>query len=429
MKLEGKRLLVLGGGMASYDLVRVAKSMGIYTIVTDNAVENGAAKQIADEVADVSTADIDALIALAREKQVDGVFSGPSEFNLRNVIRVCEKAGYPCYSNMQTWNNCANKDSFKQFCRDYGVNCVPEFSVSEDSDEESLKAVDFPVIVKPVDSCSSAGITICRDWTTLRDACKYARSNSIRGEIIIEKYIENDCRLCTVSYLFKDGVPTLYFVMDEYCVTEAANPFNVACISPSIYTEYYLENMDKNVQKMLMGMGIRNGTAFIQTLPYQGKLYFMEMGFRMDGGMMFKLMEPQQGINDLKMLIRYAVGGEICSDEELKNIRLLDNPISCGQVSIIVNPGKIARIEGVEESVKLPCVTDILPYYRVGDTVPEHVRNTLGQKILRYTIIANSAEEYVETVKRIQSLVRVFDDKGQPMQTMAFDVERMNWQI
>ena len=36
MDLKGKKLLVLGGTTASLDLVRNAKEMGVYTIVTDD---------------------------------------------------------------------------------------------------------------------------------------------------------------------------------------------------------------------------------------------------------------------------------------------------------------------------------------------------------------------------------------------------------
>lgn len=429
MALQGKKLLVLGGGAASYDLVKMARGMGVYTIVTDNAPVPGVAKQIADEMAMISTADIDELVAFVKEKKIDGVFTGPSEFNLRNVIRVCEKAGLPCYADMQTWNNCANKDVFKQFCRDYGVTCIPEYKISEHSTDEELQAVEYPIIVKPVDSCSSAGITTCRAWTEVRQACQYARSNSIRGEIVVEKYIENDCRICTARYVVKDGKFTLCFVVDDYCVTQAGTPFNVSNSSPSIYTKYYLDHVDAPMRKMLYAMGIRNGVTSIQTLPYKGELYSMEMCFRMAGGMMFKVMEPLNGVNDMKMMIRYALGEEIFTDADIAKIRLLDNPRFCGQVATIIDPGKIARIEGVEECKKLPCVTDILYSYHVGDTVPEKARNTLGQQLLRHTIIAGSREEYVETVKKIQSLVRVYNEEGQPMHTMAFDLERMNWQI
>ena len=71
--IKGKRLLILGGTSASFDLVRNAKSMGIYTIVTDPN-QTGVAKELADETALVSTADIDGLVEFCRQSGVDGVF-------------------------------------------------------------------------------------------------------------------------------------------------------------------------------------------------------------------------------------------------------------------------------------------------------------------------------------------------------------------
>ena len=125
-KTVGKRLIVLGGTSASLDIVKNAKEMGIYTIVTDPApVSERVAKQIADEVAEVSTADIEGIVALAREKDADGIFCGPSEFNLRNVITAAAAAGLPCYTTQQVWDRCANKDVFKSYCREYGVDCTP----------------------------------------------------------------------------------------------------------------------------------------------------------------------------------------------------------------------------------------------------------------------------------------------------------------
>ena len=61
MKMNGKRLLILGGTSASLDLVKNARQMGIYTIVTDPN-QTGVAKEIADETALISTADIDGVV-------------------------------------------------------------------------------------------------------------------------------------------------------------------------------------------------------------------------------------------------------------------------------------------------------------------------------------------------------------------------------
>ena len=86
-RTEGKRLLVLGGTSAK-DIVAQAKRMGVYTIVADFN-ETNAAKQIADESVIVSTADTEALVQVVKEYRIDGVFSGPSEFNIQQVMKVC----------------------------------------------------------------------------------------------------------------------------------------------------------------------------------------------------------------------------------------------------------------------------------------------------------------------------------------------------
>jgi len=61
--LKGKRLLILGGMRISCEIVRKAKAMGIYTIVADyNKIEDSPGKQIADEAADLSVIDVDAVV-------------------------------------------------------------------------------------------------------------------------------------------------------------------------------------------------------------------------------------------------------------------------------------------------------------------------------------------------------------------------------
>lgn len=417
--------MVLGGGIASYDLVKTAKEMGVYTIVTDYD-NGGAAKEIANETAMISTADIDTLVELVKEKNIDGVFSGPSEFNLQNVIRVCEKAGLPCSIDMDIWRNCANKDYFKRFCREYGVDCTPEYDISENSTDAQLQALDYPIIVKPVDSSSSTGVTTCRDWTTVRDACRYARSKSGRGNIIVEKFIENSGEVFTVRYLFQNGEPVPYIMLDDYVAEpKGKGLFGRFIYAPSKYSAYYLEHMDANVRKMLKGMGMCKGNAFIQALPYKGKIYFHEMGPRLSGGMVFKLAEPLVGINGMKGMIRYALGAEPYSDEAVKNICLLGNRRVSAQISVVLNPGKIGRIEGLEKAKSEPLVIDFLQYYKEGDVVREEIVGTLGQLFGRFTVTTDSPQEAVDALLRIQQTIEIFDTDGNKMNTNIFDPQRL----
>ena len=192
MSVKGKKLLVLGGTAASLDVVKQARLLGVYTIVTDDQpTEKRVSKQIADETAMVSTTDIEGLTALVRERRIDGVFCGPSEFNIQNMIKLCEAASLRCYASSEIWERCGNKDVFKQYCRKFGVDCTPEYEVDENTAKEVLQTLEYPLIVKPVDGSSSAGITTCSDWTMVPAACVKARKASKRGKIIVEKFIEN----------------------------------------------------------------------------------------------------------------------------------------------------------------------------------------------------------------------------------------------
>ena len=117
--VKGKRLLILGGTAASYDLVTLAKEMGVVTIVADDR-ESGVAKDIADEKVVISTTDIEGLANLVREKHIDGVFCSPSEFQIRNAMQVCRMAGLPFYATPDQWAQCSNKESLKTYCKNNG---------------------------------------------------------------------------------------------------------------------------------------------------------------------------------------------------------------------------------------------------------------------------------------------------------------------
>ena len=426
MDLKGKKLLVLGGTTASLDLVRNAKEMGVYTVVTDDC-PNRVAKDIADEKVLISTTDISALCELIKEKNIDGVFCGPSEFNLRNVIELCEKSNLPCYTNMKTWDKCANKDVFKSFCREYDVDCAPEYDINLNTPLEELEKIDYPIIIKPVDGSSSAGITVCQKANEVYAALDKAYAASKSKRIIAEKFIENNGEIFSVRYLLKNGEAYPYFLMDTYVADPVHRTSLISGLTcaPSKYLEYYMKNMDAKVRKMLKGMGLKNGTAFIQSLPYNGKIYFHEMGYRLSGGFLYKLTEPLMGVNDLKMMIHIALGDNSITDNEIKK-----SDISCGnkigaQLMAPLNAGTIGRIEGVEQVKNHPAVCDYLQYYNVGDTIEKKVVGTLGQHFCRISFICENSDELLSCINFFQNTIKIYDTDGNIMNTLQFNPCRL----
>ena len=112
---EMKKLLILGGNYIECDLIREAKSLGYYVIVTDNhddwSLSPG--KQIADEGWNISWSDIDSLEIKCKEVNVAGVLAGFSEFRVENMIKLCKRLGLPCALTLEQLDVTRDKIKFK----------------------------------------------------------------------------------------------------------------------------------------------------------------------------------------------------------------------------------------------------------------------------------------------------------------------------
>ena len=175
MDLQGKRLLILGGSRISCEIVKHARAMGIVTGVTDwYALEKSPAKQIADNAHFVNTTDIDAMEALIREENYDGVITGFTDSVLPYYAEICERVGLPSYGTKEQFDIFIDKSKYKALMRAFDVPTVPEYSIDVERFEETTADIVFPVIVKPADSSGSRGITVCENREELQKAISFA---------------------------------------------------------------------------------------------------------------------------------------------------------------------------------------------------------------------------------------------------------------
>lgn len=423
-----KKLLVLGGGNASYDVVVNAKKMGIYVIAVDKEETPGVSRRLADEEYQVSTTDIEGLKKLIKEKEIDGVFCGPSEMRLIDAMNISNEVGLRFYCTKEQWNICSDKAAFKSLCRKFGVPCVPEYHISAKTLEEDIKKVKYPVIVKPVDGCSSAGMTVCWDEKQLRNAIPYAVEASHSGNVIVEKYVTSDygfgCR-----YIANNGKIYLSAVNDRYTVDGVGGKALISCaaIFPSKKIDYYIRSINDNVIKMFESIGIKNGTMFMQALyDYDdNEIYFHEMGLRLSGGLIYPMLEAACGYNDLKMMIRYAVGGEMATEEEINKIDPYMNGNYIGSLCVPLKEGIIDSISGLKEILDDKAVLDCSQYYHEGDSISSSQIGTLGQHFCRFKLMTNSVEEYKNKINWIQDTLTIRDKNGNDMIYQRFDTNRI----
>lgn len=407
-KFTGKKLLILGGRpIGSNEIVRRAKSMGAYTIVTDYLPsENSPAKHIADEAWDISTADIDVLAQMVKEHHIDGVFTGVNEFNIMKMIALCEKTGLPCYCSSEQWDLLQNKAHFKSLCREYDIPVTKEYCV-ESVDEIDTIAIDYPVITKPMDGSGSRGFAICNNGEELAAAFPRAAKFSATGRVLVEQYM-NYKESVIINYVIVNGEAFYCGMSDKLSkkVSENGSPIMAFQYYSSQDEATYLRDLDEKARKMLGSLGFTCGVFWIEAFNDHGKFTFNEMGVRFGGSLTYLPVEHLYGFSQLDMLIEYALSGK----NELRfpaEQTAPKNKVYC-IFPVHVKNGLIQRVEGLNELEAREELVKIVPVHHIGDTIEDWGS---AQQVFAYIhFVVDSRNDAPEFAKWIMEHLHIYDE-------------------
>lgn len=416
--MKRKKVLILGANPETVSLIKRAQEMGIYTIVTDNN-EKAYAKAYADKSYNVNAVDVDELEKIAKIEKIDGVLVGVAESLLPAYCELCKRLGMPCYSTLDKFAIMINKEYFKNKCREYEVPTIEEYSSNR------INEITYPVIVKPVDSCSSKGISICSDERELKRGIDYALQFSNAKKYLIERYMTGDEVIS--YYVIQDGNPIFVGMCDRYTYKQKDTvQLPNSYIFPSRHIDSYLQYSNEQVKRMIKGIGLQNGSIFFQCfVDENGIVRTYEPGYRLNGAQEHLIVSKVSGIDALKMYINLSLTGKV-SEQKLES---LANPkhkqISC-KLSPLIKVGTIGKINGLDEIEKIQDVVSINPSYNQGDCVEGY--GTLKQIVCRFFIVSETKERLIETINRIYELLEVKDIEGKNMLIGKFDtsiIERL----
>ena len=425
MNLEGKRLLILGGTGYFCEAVKYAKSKGVYTVVTDY-FENSPAKKLSDKAYDVSTTDIKGLEKIIIKEKIDGIFVGWSDINHYIAEKICKKYKFPFYATEEQLYNYTNKKAFKALCKNYNVPVVPEYDVNRLNDTEYLNSIDFPVIVKPVDSYGGKGITICDNLENLKFCIENAIQYSKTGEYIIEKYMD-DKQYDTIGvyYSIQDGVIALSSMTDRYMYEfDGIHRLNTAIFYPSQYLKRYIKTIDNLIKNMIKNSNIKSGTIFFEGCVNAKGFYFWESGFRLCGAQ--QNIFPNYFNNLRKLLINFALTGKM----ENRNLMYLEDPFFKGKFAcnglIFLKNGKISVISGIEKIISMENVINFTQLKQTGDVVSDEMIGTLNQSFARFHIVADSKAELYSIIRKIFENLKIVDESNNNLIIYNYDFDIIN---
>lgn len=411
IELAGKKLLIMGGVSAICEIVNEAKNLGIKTYVTDYLVDSPA-KKIADGSFMVSATDVDAVVELCRREHMDGVFTGYLDLLLPYCQKVCEKLEMPFCGNAENIEMCIDKEKFKLSCEKSGVPVVPWINVSKNDYEEKIRSIKAPVVIKPADYSGSKGVFKCYETERIREYVEKAMKFSKAGKVLIEKIMNVDNEF-SVYYMMNHGQIYLTAMGDRYVniIDPEIAPVGRGMIYPSVYLDEWEEKMDKCVRKFLKDNEMNNGFAFFQGFYENGNFYIHEIGYRLNGGFTYDIIQHFSGYHQMHQLLKFSLTGQMddralgCSNPHFKGFGMI--------ATISLEPGKISFIDGVEEIKNTQGVLKFHMLHDIGDELRSH--GTTAQVFAYILCGVENKEGLIRILNTIKAKLIVRDENGKNM--------------
>lgn len=405
--MRNKILLILGGTQISLQILKAAKEMGLDVYVTDY-YENSPCKKFADKSFMVSATDVDGVVKLIEDENIDGALMGYADVLMPYYNEICQKAGLPCYSNMEAIDVTTDKARFKQYCKQFNIPTVAEYTL----DDVKSGRTHYPLIVKPVDNSGARGIYICNNRTEFDEYFEKALSYSKSGNVIIERLMT--CGEATIFYYLHDGEVYLLGVADRWMHEQDKSLLKlpVGYTFPGKQIGEFISNQDSDIKAMFKSLNMKEGMVFLQSFVEDGKYIIYEMGYRLTGSIEHHLMEAAYGFNHLKKIISFAVGNEV----DTQNLSKL-NPSKCcmANITFLLKEGTIAKIKGLEQLSAKPYVASWHISYNEGDSITSENIGRLSQVGLRVLILAENHSQLLSRMDEIKDVVEIADESGNDM--------------
>lgn len=304
--MKQKKLMLLGGLRYLLPVIEEAHKLGVYVITADYLPDNIAHKY-SDEYCNVSIIDKDEVLAKARELEIDGILSHAVDPGVVSAAYVAEQMGLPFQTSYKTACILQDKSLFRQFLMENGFNCPHAKGYT--NAEDAMKDVDYfnwPVIVKPVDSAGSKGVTKVTDPKDLLSAIEFALSCSISKNFIVEDFLDIVGYQSSADIFTVDGNLVYPAYSDQLFDKDAANPYTPAIeIWPASMQQYYQDDLTEQLQRLFTLLGVKTGIYNVESrVCSNGKAYIMEVSPRGGGNRIAELQDMATG----QSLIR----AEIC---------------------------------------------------------------------------------------------------------------------
>ena len=399
--MNKKKLMLLGGLRYLLPVIEEAHKLGAYVITADYLPDNVAHKY-SDEYCNVSIVDKDVVLHAAQELKINGILSHAVDPGVTTAAYVAEKMGLPFQCNYEAACILQDKSLFRKFLSKNGFNCPKAKGYT--NVEDALKDVGYfnwPVIVKPVDSAGSKGVTKVTDKADLKSAIETALSASISKNFIVEDFLDKVGAQSSADIFTVDGKLVYPAYSDQLFDKNAANPYTPAIeIWPASMEQKFQDDLTAQLQRLFTLLGVKSGIYNVESrVCSDGKAYIMEVSPRGGGNRIAELQDMATGQSLIRNEIKKALG------MPMDDITVPEyDGVWCNYILHSYEEGTLVSVE-IDPAFKDKYVRDIGLIVKPGDRITpfKGANNSLGTLFLRF----ETREELDRAIANTDSWVHI----------------------
>ena len=395
-----KRVLMLGGSIYQTYAIKEAVKMGYYVITCDYLPGNPGHK-FAHEYHNVSTTDKEAVLALARELQVDGVVAYASDPAASTAAYVCEKLGLST-SPFRSVEILSKKHLFRKYLADNGFNVPKANSYTRfEEAEQDLKNFHLPVMVKPVDSSGSKGVNKLTDPAQLKAFFEDALSYSRDKIVLIEEFIVKNGPQISGDAFSVDGKLVFHCLGNEFYSTKVDKDFApLGECWPTVMPQEVIDTLAEDLQRLITSLGMRSNAYNVEAIySTDGKVYILELGARSGGSLIPQVTALATGVDMVPYVIKAAMG-EDCSDLKMA-------PVKGFWSNYMAHSNETGLYDGIEYDKEFgeKHLVDYVTDTQLGDPIHKYrdAQDCVGELILKY----GSQKEMFEVIENMDRYFKI----------------------
>ncbi|WP_052190733.1 acetyl-CoA carboxylase biotin carboxylase subunit family protein [Chitinibacter sp. ZOR0017] len=278
-------VLLVGTSFSAVPILHTLQAAGWAVAVCGNHPSDPCVAQ-ADAYYQLDYSNHEQLLALVKREGFGYLCPSCNDYAYLSAAYVANSLGLPGFDAPNNIEVIANKASFRSFAHAAGLPVPRVWQL-----EFERELIQYPVLVKPVDSFSGRGVTKVLSSLGLDVAIAEAQEESRSQRYVVEQFIEGS--LHSHSAFIQEGKIAFDFFVDEYC---QAYPYQVDCSHhPSQLPQEARGQLRALIQQMVQSLGLVDGLLHTQFMFSPDGPILIESMRRCPGDLYYHLIHLSTG--------------------------------------------------------------------------------------------------------------------------------------